>query len=351
MPKKHVKPIVDILLATYNGEKYICEQVESILNQNFTDFRLIISDDCSVDRTHSILCKYAKSDERIILLHNDKNIGVKKNFEKLIRLSNSKYFMLSDQDDVWHYDKVKKSVEYLEESNSLLAYSDLRVVDEHLNEIHRSYWKYQKLRPLSGRAWKRLLVQNTVTGCTVIAKHQLKKYILPFPCHIYMHDWWMALVASLYGEIDYINESLIDYRQHDQNEIGATGLLSSYMNKPELNRSKYSSFIDYRTENIQTQLTLLHQYKRYVEVNQLNKEAKLEFQQAINYLITSYERHMKIHYFDVTFNSIFLKLKFPSNNLIRNLWSVLYFSIPIGAFYLTKLITWFIHILIPQTGK
>ena len=106
---------VDVLLATYNGEQYLQEQIESILNQTYTDFRLLISDDGSKDKTIDIVEEYAKKDDRIIIFKQNENMGVVKNFEFLMKQVQSKYFMFSDQDDIWKKDKIEKSVKKIEE--------------------------------------------------------------------------------------------------------------------------------------------------------------------------------------------------------------------------------------------
>ena len=121
---------IDILLATYNGEKYVAEQIESILNQTYKNFNLIISDDNSSDNTPKILEDYAKKDSRIILNLQEKNLGVVKNIEFLLKQVQNEYYMLSDQDDVWLEQKVEKSLETLKNENADLVFGDLEIVDE-----------------------------------------------------------------------------------------------------------------------------------------------------------------------------------------------------------------------------
>ena len=130
---------IDILLATYNGEKYIKEQIDSILNQTYKNIKLIISDDFSKDRTPEILREYAEKDKRIILYIQEKNLGVVKNIEFLLKKVESPYYMLADQDDYWMPEKVEKTLEKLQEENSDLAFGDLEVVDEKLNTIYPSF--------------------------------------------------------------------------------------------------------------------------------------------------------------------------------------------------------------------
>lgn len=216
---------VDILLATYNGEKYLVEQLESILSQTYSNFRLLISDDFSTDGTRKILEEYKKKDDRIQLFFQGKNLGVIKNFEYLLKKVESKYYMLSDQDDIWKENKIERSVEKLENSESDLVYTDLEVVDENLNVTYKSYWKlkgiYKKVKKYNN--FQALYLNNFITGCTIISKKEFIKDILPLPniSKFVLHDYWISLIISQKGKISYIEEPLIKYRQHKNNKIGS----------------------------------------------------------------------------------------------------------------------------------
>lgn len=216
---------VDILLATYNGEKYLKEQLDSILQQSHSNFRLLISDDCSSDTTKNILEEYKEKDNRIILYYQKTNIGVIKNFEFLLRKVENKYYMFSDQDDIWKKDKIKKSIEKLEDSNSDLVYTDLEVVDENLNITYSSYWKlkgiYNKIKKYNN--FESLYLNNFITGCTILSKKELIEKILPLPTtsKYVLHDYWISLIISQEGKITYIEEPLIKYRQHKNNKVGS----------------------------------------------------------------------------------------------------------------------------------
>ncbi len=123
---------IDILMATYNGERFLREQIDSILEQSFSDFRLLISDDLSKDNTREILNEYVKKDRRVIVFLQNKNLGTVQNFEFLMQKVESKYFMFSDQDDIWQKDKIEKSLEKIEETKSDLVYTNLQVVDQNI---------------------------------------------------------------------------------------------------------------------------------------------------------------------------------------------------------------------------
>ena len=135
---------VDILMATYNGEKYVKEQIDSILNQTYKNIQLIISDDCSTDSTRDILKQYEQN-ERVKIYYQEKNLGYIKNFEFLLKHVENDVYMLSDQDDFWKEEKIEKSLEKLENENLDLVFGDLEVVDENLNTICPSFNKYMNL--------------------------------------------------------------------------------------------------------------------------------------------------------------------------------------------------------------
>ena len=220
-----MKPKVDILLATYNGEKYIKEQVESILNQTYENIQIIISDDCSTDNTRQVLKEY-ENNEKIKIFYQEKNLGYVKNFEFLLKQVKSNLYMLSDQDDVWKKEKVEKSVEKIESEKLDLVFGDLEVVDENLNTLYKSYNRYMHLIHKIKKYQKDYRLQylyNCMTGCTIISRKNWIDKVLPFPTNSkYMiHDYWLGLVIALNGKVGYIEEPYILYRQHGKNQVGS----------------------------------------------------------------------------------------------------------------------------------
>ena len=126
---------IDILMATYNGEKYLKEQIESILNQTYSNFRLIVSDDCSTDNTRMILEEYQEKDNRIEIYYQDKNLGYIKNFEFLLNKVENNFYMLSDQDDIWISNKIEKSMKTLKQENADLVFCDLMLINQNGERI------------------------------------------------------------------------------------------------------------------------------------------------------------------------------------------------------------------------
>jgi len=220
--------MISILLAAYNGELFISEQLESLLRQTFQDFVIYIRDDRSTDSTSSIIQKYADQyPQKIFIAQNEKNIGGSKhNFIKMMMEHKDDYVMLCDQDDVWLPDKIEKSLDKIQEiemvygkSEPALVHSDLTVVDERLNIISNSVLK-EVLSDCSKTSLNKKIIQNTITGCTAMYNRALANLISE-PQYMIMHDWWILLIAAAFGKIGTIYEPTILYRQHENNDIGA----------------------------------------------------------------------------------------------------------------------------------
>ena len=223
--------MIDILLATFNGGRFLREQLDSILCQTEGDFCLLIQDDGSLDDTKDILAAYAQKHPAKVRLVSgpDHEKSPKGNFLSLLHESTSDYVMFSDQDDVWDGDKAALTLARMREGEErygaacpLLVHTDLRVVDAALNPIAPSFWRFQKLD--AGPSFSRLLAQNSITGCTVMMNRALKELVLAAPAKdMLMHDWWAALCAAALGHILCVNRAAISYRQHGKNQLGATG--------------------------------------------------------------------------------------------------------------------------------
>lgn len=263
---------VDILLATYNGEKYLSEQIDSILKQTHQNFRLIISDDCSTDKTREILEEYSKKDNRIVLYFQKKNLGYIKNFEFLLEQVESSYYMLSDQDDVWLPEKIEKSLECLKENNADLVFGDLQVVDKNLNTIYTSFGDFMLLNRKIKKcinSYKVNYLYNCVTGCTICAKSSTIKDILPIPnkSKYVVHDHWMGLITSLNGKLAYMTEKYILYRQHGNNEIGTNKISHGFTRLGQVR----NLFINVKLGVFQT---YVDNYKKFPKtLQELNKKA------------------------------------------------------------------------------
>ncbi len=217
---------VDILLSTYNGNRFLREQLDSIITQTHTRWRLIIRDDGSTDTTVGIIRDYTRSFNNIeFIKDNHGHVGPRDSFNILLKSSVSDYTMFCDQDDIWLPEKIGKSIEamnLLERTGKRpgLVVADLYVIDERGATISESFWKYQGMSPVKGKSFNSMLIQNKFPGCSMMFNRELRTMALDIPREAIMHDWWMALVASALGEIQIINEPLGYYRQHEKNTIG-----------------------------------------------------------------------------------------------------------------------------------
>jgi len=218
--------LVTILLAVYNGEKYLKAQIESILSQSFKDFKIIIRDDGSTDKSVDIINYYCNEyPDKISCMGGDPTGSAKLNFAELLDSCEADYIMFCDQDDVWLPTKIEKTLAAMQLAEDdgktpVLVHTDLKVVDNQLCEISPSFFEFQKLYQ-SDITLPKLLVQNYVTGCTVMINRALRQKCGKIPQDCIMHDWWLALVAILFGKLICINEPTMLYRQHSDNQVGA----------------------------------------------------------------------------------------------------------------------------------
>lgn len=214
-------------MATYNGERYVAEQIQSILLQLSPNDEIIISDDGSCDNTLDIILQF--EDERIKLFHN-KNHGLIHNFENALKNAIGDYVFLCDQDDVWLPNKVNEMLDALQLYD--LVVSDCAVVDKNLNIISESFFNQR----LSRKGFLKNLYKNSYLGCCMAFRQKVLDYVLPFPKYIAMHDIWIGLMVELHGTSYFLEKPLMLYRRHGHNV------------SPSSEKSNYSLFyqIKYR---------------------------------------------------------------------------------------------------------
>ena len=286
MEKYDIK--VDIVLASYNGEKFIKEQVQSILAQTHSNFNLIISDDNSSDKTKEIVEGLREVDNRIQVVNNNGIKGVVGNFNNGLKYTTSNYIMFSDQDDYWLNDKVEKMLALIvdnEGDEPALAFSDLEVVDQNLVTIHKSYYISNSLSPINNTKSQFLLWRSTCYGCSVIFNRRLFSSAGLVPDYASMHDHWYAYNASILGKVLYHPDATIKYRQHDNNVVGShdTGLLSKLL------RIK-KTFKSIKKNVISTSNTV----KEINGINDISLRRKLSF---IKYNILSFSKERRLYCF------------------------------------------------------
>ena len=208
--------MISVCMATYNGEMYLREQVDSILGQLCNEDELIVSDDGSTDSTIEILKSY--NDLRIKIFHNSHNHGVNGNFENALIQAKGDYIFLSDQDDVWHKDKVKVCISALEKYDCIVH--DCEITDSELNIISNSLLK--ELGAKSGVINN--IKKNGFTGCCMAFKNNVLNSVIPFPkSNKFFHDQWIGLKASMKFKTAFINQKLIYFRRHSSNSSSAAG--------------------------------------------------------------------------------------------------------------------------------
>ncbi len=191
---------------------------------------MVARDDGSTDETTDVLREYQKRfPDRVHVIEDRRcRLGACQNFARLLEESTAPYIAFADQDDVWMPDKLERLLERmrsLEErfgaDEPLLVHSDLEVIDDSGRVLGGSFWKYQAIRPDVAGDWRRLMVQNVVTGCAAMINGALRDLARPIPAEAIMHDWWLALVAARFGAIGYVRHATVRYRQHKGNDKGA----------------------------------------------------------------------------------------------------------------------------------
>lgn len=202
---------VSVAMATYNGEKYIKQQLETILNNLKENDEVIISDDNSTDGTINII---KELNDKRIKIYEGPCLGVKQNFANAIRFCEGDYIFLADQDDIWAKGKVEKIVKYFEELNADVIQHDCNIVNSKLEEILPSYFEFRKCK----NGIIKNIAKGSYLGCCMAFKKELKEYILPIPNNVDMHDQWIGLIGEIKGKFLFVSDKLIKYRRHENNE-------------------------------------------------------------------------------------------------------------------------------------
>lgn len=214
------KPGISVVMATYNGGKYLKEQLESIFSQTLLPSEIIVCDDGSTDDTLRIL-KSCSNNDLLRYVANPQTLGVIENFKKAASLASEENFIaFADQDDVWMPHKLEELYKKMHNLNYMrspaLVYSDLKLVDRDLRTINNSFWNELKVSS-KDHCLEGLFLRNIVTGCSMLINQKMKEIFLKMPSGIYMHDAWIAFAAYAFGEVGVVHDSLLCYRQHEHN--------------------------------------------------------------------------------------------------------------------------------------
>jgi hypothetical protein len=251
---------ISVAMCTYNGARFLREQLDSIAAQARPPDELVICDDASTDATSEIVRDFATSTLFPVRLHaNDGILGSTKNFEKAIKLCSGDVIALSDQDDVWRSDKLALIEKCFSEDPDIgMVFSDAEIVDEQLRTLGRRVWNEsgfnkEKQRLIrEGKAFEVLLPAWWVTGATMAFQAKFKDLVLPIPTNLPMiHDGWISLVIAAVAKITFIAEPLILYRQHDRQQLGAPARRSDEVENAKtrllarlMGLSRHNSYLD-----------------------------------------------------------------------------------------------------------
>ena len=214
--------MISIAMATYNGAKYLREQIDSILAQTIQDFELIVCDDCSSDETWDILKQYSDADKRIKVFQNESNLGFKRNFEKAMLLCSGEYIALSDQDDIWLPDHLEILLNNM--GDSMLSAGNSELVDGKGDKIGLKLNEMESLAVFSdnsnSRALSFFLFRNPIQGASMIIRRDFLSVALPIPDDVNYHDAWFSCLSCFYGNQNYTFRVVTNYRMHEHNVTG-----------------------------------------------------------------------------------------------------------------------------------
>jgi len=212
-------PLISIAMAVYNGEPYLKQQIDSILAQTFSEFELVICDDCSTDNSWDVLKSYSRCDQRISIYKNNQNLGFCKNFERAISLCSADYIALSDQDDIWKENHLQLLYEGL--GDKMMACGNALLVDSRGFSLNTTWKDYEQLNYIPDNDFLKLksivLFRNPYQGASMLFRRELLSFALPFPEGTHFHDRWLAMVACLTGGISYVDTIILHYRRMNTN--------------------------------------------------------------------------------------------------------------------------------------
>lgn len=250
-----------IILATYNGERYLAALLDSIIAQSDPDWTLLVRDDLSSDGTLALLRCYCERDPRIVLIDDGLGrLGVRDNFARLLNeaeVNGARFFALCDQDDVWRSEKLGRMRSALEESECRsgaevprLAYADLQLIDGDDRLMAASHFAYAGASAVRKGVDVWLLAHNVIPGCAMVGNRALLSLALPLPRGVLHHDWWLAVLAATVGEVITVDSVLTEYRQHSGNVIGAAspmrkaiGFFTHFRDSVKCGQSQYFAAI------------------------------------------------------------------------------------------------------------
>ncbi|MBE6070343.1 MAG: glycosyltransferase [Clostridium butyricum] len=268
--KEH--PLVSILLAVYNpNKKWFIEQLISLNNQSYNNLKLYIYDDCPKHPVDEGLFKTYITKFKYELIRGEKNKGSNKAFEELTKIAEGDYFAYCDQDDIWEENKISVLIDKFEDDDTKLVLSDLSIINENGDITAKSIRDIRK-RIVYKRGYnlaQSILTSNYITGCAMIVRSEIAKAAVPFEENL-VHDQWIGTIAALNGKIDYVDDCLIRYRQHQSNQ---TGTLKGVQDKESYYKLRIIKFLD-RYKSLKNRLSKYKELNDYIEYNIISLEAR-----------------------------------------------------------------------------
>lgn len=303
--------MISIAMATYNGEKFLKEQIDSILNQTVKEtIELVVCDDMSTDNTRQILSEYANNDSRIKIYFNETNLGFSKNFLKTISLCKGDFIAFSDQDDIWEANKLELLMQNIGEkdfvcSNALLVDEKNEPLGFTMKEVCNYHW----IPSNKDLLFKRIVFTNIAQGSTMLAKADfLKAYCKEVPAEIKYHDWWFALNSCAKNGFVYTDECTIRYRQHNSNvTTNNEQTLKDDMRRTNSSLADYKKLCEQNAEHAKICKVML-------EKIDFTKKQKRFLEQTIRYFTELDDKTL----FTVLFFAKNCKYIYLDRNIIRN---------------------------------
>jgi glycosyltransferase involved in cell wall biosynthesis len=228
---QETKPLISIAFATYNGEKYLVQQIETLLHQTYLNIEIVVSDDGSTDYTINILESYAKKTNNFFVFKNAGLHGIKGNFENALKYCKGTYIAFADQDDIWMPNKIERLFAAI--GDNALSYHNSLFVDDAGNSLERTF--ATRLNMYEGDDGRAFLFCNCVSGHAMLFRRDLLDIVLPFADAVH-HDWWLAFIAAENGGIKYVDEVLVHYRQHTQSETDFFGLKNEKVDREKIEK-------------------------------------------------------------------------------------------------------------------
>lgn len=298
--------MISVAMATYNGAKYLPEQMDSILNQTISDIEIIVCDDCSTDKTWEILQSYAANDPRIHCYRNDSNLGFKKNFEKAISLCQGELIALSDQDDIWE----KNHLEVLQNliGNYDIACGNAELIDKYGNDLNKTLseadYFYKKAKKHQDYIYRILFNSSCFQGASMLIKRKFLNCAIPIPDKVQYHDTWFALLACFNKGLLYSHQIITQHRRHENNASQRTNwhhLFNRIYFKRNIRRGR-----DLMIPAIQNRLkdTLTNDQKEILKFIEQYKINRKSFLGKIKNCLFRLRHHSKIY---TTSNKVFLE--------------------------------------------